>query len=154
MSIQFLDERLSIHRSDSSGTEILTATPLFIGDIGLQVLAAIPAGNAANVRVALNGIVGIQTDIGVFATINLTVERNSTGVAGTGVTILTESYSTEGVASFPPISVSAGDFPPASAVLAGQIRYTLFISVTDTESSLGLKGPVVFNGSASAGVTT
>ncbi|MCD1257998.1 hypothetical protein B5M42_003970 [Paenibacillus athensensis] len=154
MGIQFLDQRISIHRSDSDGTTVLSATPLFIGDLGLQVLAAIPAGNTSNVRVALDGTVGIGTDTGIQATIRLTVERNSNGTAGTGVVILTESFPTAGMTVIPPISVTAADFPPAAAVLAGQIRYTLFIAVHVAEGTITLTGPVVFNGSASAGTTT
>ena len=153
MSIQFLDERLSVNRSDSLGMQELTTTPLFIGDIGLQVLAAIPTGNAGNVRVALTGTVGLlMTDLGIFADVTITVERNSNGTAGTGTVILTEVVSTGGVAALSPISVNAGDFPPAAAVLAGQIRYTMFIQAS--VSGILLRGPVVFNGCASAGVTT
>ncbi|ANE47726.1 hypothetical protein SY83_17170 [Paenibacillus swuensis] len=153
MAIQFLDERISVQNDTSSGTLVLpTPAPLLLGDIGLQVLAAIPTGNAADVRVALNGIVGLSTDIGVIDTVTLTVERNSTGEAGTGVTVLTEIFVTTGIAAFPPLSVSAGDFPPESDVLNGEIRYSLFI-VVEGEGSLILTGPVVFNGSASAGTT-
>lgn len=147
MSIQFLDERLSVHRSDSSGMQQLPTTPLFVGDIGLQVLAAIPSGNAGNVRVALTGTVGVRmTDTGILADITITVERNGNGTAGTGVVILTEVISTQGVAALSPISVSAGDFPRASDVLAGQIRYTMFIQAS--RDGIILRGPVVFNGSA------
>jgi len=153
MSIQFLDERISVNRSNSAGVVPLTTTPLFVGDIGLQVLAAIPTGNAANVRVALSGTVGIRMlDTGIFVDVTITVERNSNGTPGTGVVVLTEALSTMGVGAFSPISVNAGDFPPAADVLAGQIRYTMFVQ--SSGDGVVLRGPVVFNGSASAGVTT
>lgn len=121
--------------------------------ISLQVAAAIPTGNEGNVRVALTGTVGIRMpDTGIFADITITIERNGTETAGTGVVILTEVLSTQGVGAFSPISVSAGDFPPPSDVLSGQIRYTMFIQ--SSFQGIILRGPVVFNGSASAGVTT
>ncbi|THF79525.1 hypothetical protein [Cohnella fermenti] len=153
MSIQFLDGRLSIHRSNSAGADALTTTPLFIGDLGLQVIGAIPTGNAANVRAALSGTVGIEmVDSGIFIDITITVERNSNGTAGTGVVILSEVLSTNGVGAFSPISVNAGDFPPEADVLAGQIRYSMFIEAS--EGGATLRGPVVFNGYATAGATT
>ncbi|WP_127534407.1 hypothetical protein [Paenibacillus kobensis] len=152
MANQFLDKRLSVHRNDSAGTDFLSTTPLLIGDIGLQTGAAVPTGNAANVRVALTGTVGILNDVAVVDDILLTVERNGNGTAGTGVVILTEAFNTNGAPIAAPFSITAGDFPPAAAVIAGEIRYSLFISATGT-GTVPLRGPVVFNGSASAGTT-
>ncbi|PWV92462.1 hypothetical protein DFQ01_13523 [Paenibacillus cellulosilyticus] len=153
MAIQFLDERLSVHRNNSAGAEPITTTPLFIGDIGLQTLAAAPAGNADLVRVALTGIAGVALGVEQTANITLTIERNGTGTAGTGTVIYTDTLFLGG-GSFdtPPISVVAGDFPPANVVEVGQIRYSLFIS-SDTDTGVTLNGPAVFNGSASAGTS-
>ncbi|MWC28031.1 hypothetical protein [Paenibacillus sp. MMS18-CY102] len=153
MTIQFLDGRLSVFRNDSAGTDLLTDTPLLIGDVGLQTGAAALLGNVGDVRVALTGTVGIFTE-GTGAEIILTVERNGTDSAGSGVLILTESFFTNGLSSVVPISVSAGDFPTASEVAAGEIRYTLFIAAIISEGSILLSGPVVFNGTAFAGTTT
>ncbi|WP_127534408.1 hypothetical protein [Paenibacillus kobensis] len=153
MAIQFLDERISVHRNNSTGAEVLSATPLLIGDIGLQTGAAVPAGNASLVRVALTGTVGVGVVEEVAPTVTLTIERNSNGTAGTGVVILTDTFNIGFSSSLPPFSVSGGDFPPAAAVTAGagEIRYSLFLSVDTT--GVVLTGPAVFNGSASAGTT-
>jgi hypothetical protein len=158
MAIQFLDERLSLHRSNSMGTDILSETPILIGDLGIQTVAAIGTGNAANVRVALSGTVGV---IGVndlpslIADIVLTVERNGSGIAGTGIIILEEVVATRGLGEIgPPLSVTASDFPPAAAVLAGQIRYSLFVKAIITVGGIILSGPVAFHGVACAGNTT
>jgi hypothetical protein len=153
MAIQFLDERLSVHRNNSAGAEPITTTPLFIGDIGLQTVAAAPAGNAGLVRVALTGVAGVALGVESTASVTLTIERNGTGTVGTGTVIYTDTlFLGGGSFSIPPISVVAGDFPPAGVVVAGEIRYSLFISA-DTDSGVTLVGPAVFNGSASAGTT-
>ena len=152
MAIQFLDERLSMQSNVNTGTGFFSATPLLIGDIGLQTGAAVDAGNEDSVRVALQGTVGFLGAVEVTATLTLTIERNGTGTAGTGVLIYTETFDTDGSASFGQVSLTAADFPPALAVLANQIRYTLFI--TSTSDSIGFSGPAVFNGSASAGTTS
>lgn len=153
MAIQFLDERLSVHRNDSAGAEPITTTPLFIGDIGLQTVAAVAAGNSDLVRVSLTGVAGVAIGVEDTATITLTIERNGTGAAGTGTVIYTDSlFLSGGSFDTPPISVVAGDFPPAGDVVVGQIRYSLFISA-DTDTGVTLMGPAVFNGSASAGTT-
>lgn len=110
--------------------------------------------NAGNVRVALAGSVGLGTDTGISATITLTIERNGTSAAGTGTLIYQQVFFTEAVSSFSPLSITTGEFPPAADVLAGQIRYTLFIAVAVEEGVITLTGPVGFNGSASAGTTT
>ncbi|GMK41459.1 hypothetical protein PCCS19_45150 [Paenibacillus sp. CCS19] len=154
MAIQFLDERLSVHRNNSTGAEPIGATPLLIGDIGLQTVAAAPAGNAGLVRIALTGIVGIAlVDAEILTTITVTIERNGTGTAGTGTVIYTDSFIPPNTGfDIPPFSVSAGDFPPINIVVAGQIRYRLFISA-GADSVFTLRGPAVFNGSASAGTS-
>jgi len=153
LAIQFLDERLSVHRNNSTGTEAVTTTPLLIGDIGLQTVAAVSAGNSGLVRVALTGIAGIAFGIEETANITLTIERNGTGTAGTGTVIYTDMFFIgDSTFDIPPISVVAGDFPPASVVAAGEIRYSLFISA-DVDTGVTLMGPAVFNGSASAGTT-
>lgn len=153
MAIQFLDERLSVHRNNSAGAESITTTPLFIGDIGLQTVAAAPAGNSALVRVALTGTVGVAIEAEGSLSITVTIERNGTGTAGTGTVIYTDTFSVGGGAfDIPPFSVSAGDFPPSNVVVVGQIRYSLFIS-SSTDLGATLIGPAVFNGSASAGTS-
>jgi len=151
MAIQFLDERLSIQSNENTGTGFLSATPLLIGDIGLQT-GSVDPGNEDSVRVALQGTVGFLGAVEVTATLTLTIERNGTGTPGTGVLIYTETFDTDGSASFGQMSLTAADFPPALAVLADQIRYTLFI--TSTSGSIVFSGPAVFNGSASAGTTS
>ncbi|MBB6730839.1 hypothetical protein [Cohnella zeiphila] len=153
MAIQILDERISIASTNNSKPlGQLSPTPALIGDIGLQVGAAIPTGNTGSVRVALAGIVNLTYDLVVNSDITITVERNSNGTAGTGVVIYTQAYSTGGE-TIPPLSIIAGDFPPIDAVLSGQIRYSMFISSPDS-GVIFYDGPIVFNGSASAGTTT
>ncbi|WP_116190248.1 hypothetical protein [Paenibacillus taihuensis] len=68
------------------------------------------------------------------------------------MTIWQEQFDIQPNSSLFPISITATDFPPAAAVLTGQIRYSLFIGA-DSPFSLVLSGPAVFNGSASAGTT-
>ncbi|WP_339319541.1 hypothetical protein [Paenibacillus sp. FSL R10-2734] len=150
MPIVFVDERISINSNNSNGSVLLSSTPLLIGDIGLQTGVVANTTNAGNVRVALSGTVNVTGDTGLFATITLTIERNGTGTAGSGTLIYTEVFNTNGLASFSPLSITTGDFPLAAAVNAGQIRYTLFIV---SSGSTTLRGPVGFNGSASAGTT-
>lgn len=148
MPITFVDQRISIHSNNSSGTTGLTTTPLLIGDIGLQTVSVANTPNAANVRVALDGTANVSGDVELFATITLTIERNGTSTPGTGTLIYTEVFNTFGMASFSPLSITAGDFPPALAVNAGEIRYTLFIA---SSGGATLRGPVGFNGTAAAG---
>ncbi|QHW31394.1 hypothetical protein GZH47_11435 [Paenibacillus rhizovicinus] len=161
MSIQFLDSRISIHRDDFGGSQPLSTLPILVGDIGLQVLAAIPA-NTSNVRVSLSGTVVVDFAPPVEPTLELppgptvitvTVERGGDGTAGTGVTILNEQFNIRVFSALFPISVTAADFPPAADVLAQEIRYTMFVA-TDGFFDLILTGPAVFNGIAAAGTTT
>ncbi|AZN39852.1 hypothetical protein [Paenibacillus albus] len=166
MANQFLDMRLSVHSGDSGGTTVLSSTPLLIGDIGLQTAGVSPF-NVSNVRALLTGTASVAKVFApepteeeipdLTARITITVERNGTGTAGTGTVILEEIVQV-GVAqtTVAPLSVSIGDFPPAAAVEAGQIRYTMFISV-DNPLSIAFQflliGPAVFNGVATAGTT-
>lgn len=150
MANVFIDERISIYSNVNTGTTILSATPLLIGDVGLQTAAVANTANAESVRVALDGTVNISGDVELFATITLTIERNGTGTPGTGTLIYTEVFETSGQASISPLSITTGDFPPVAAVNAGQIRYTLFVAST---GAAVLSGPVGFNGSAAAGTT-
>ncbi|CAH1204122.1 hypothetical protein PAECIP111893_02147 [Paenibacillus plantiphilus] len=147
-----VDSLAIIQSNNSNGTDPLSTTPLLIGDIGLQTGVAIHSGNAANVRVALEGTVGLTVATEATAIITLTIERNGSSTAGTGVLIHQQVFETDFVRVFSPLSITAGDFPPAALVLAGEIRYTLFIS--STSDAIILSGPVGFNGSASAGTTT
>ncbi|REE70505.1 hypothetical protein A8990_13059 [Paenibacillus taihuensis] len=145
---------------------MLSSIPLLIGDIGLQTAGVSPF-NVSNVRALLTGTASVAKVFApttgdeeipdLSATITITIERNGTGTAGTGALILEEVVSV-GVAqtTIAPLSVSAGGFPPAAAVTAGQIRYTMFISVDNPLSNLfefELAGPAVFNGIATAGTT-
>lgn len=148
MPIVFVDQRISVHSSSTGGTTTITATPLFIGDIGLQTLAVANTSVAGDVRVALTGTVGVLGGVETLATITLTIERNGTGVAGTGTLIFTETFDTDGDVSLSPLSITTGDFPSIADVNAGQIRYTLFIASSE---DITLLGPVAFNGTVVAG---
>ncbi|NBD24744.1 hypothetical protein [Paenibacillus glycinis] len=155
MAIQFLDQRLSMHNNGFGGEEPLSDLPLLIGDIGLQVVGAIPL-NTSDVRVLLTGTAGIAfsgppPEEGPTV-VSLSVERGGDGTAGTGVTIWNQQFEIEQPGVLFPISVSAADFPPALDVLAGEIRYVLFIA-TDGFIDLILSGPAAFNGVAVAGTT-
>jgi hypothetical protein len=81
----------------------------------------------------------------------LLIERDGSGTPGSG-TIIYEQVVDPGNLSFNmlPISLTAGDFPPAAVVNQGLIRYTLYI-VSPGENSLLLSGPVSFSGIAVAG---
>ncbi|OXM16280.1 hypothetical protein [Paenibacillus herberti] len=148
MAIQFLDQRVSTFLIDSSGAELIAGTPLLIGDIGLQVVAA---QDVNNVRVSLTGMAGIVANSELDAIITLTVEKNGTDTFGAGTVVFQEDFETSFVPSFSPLVVVAGDFPTAAEVLAGQIRYTLFASAS--AGAFLVSGPVTFNGSASSGTT-
>ncbi|MCM3747213.1 hypothetical protein M3223_07575 [Paenibacillus pasadenensis] len=155
MAIQFLDERLSTLLIDSSGTELLSNTPLLIGDIGLQVAAAqLVPEHLTSVRVSLTGMIGIREIEGPMElSLNFTIriERNGTDTFGSGTVIFEENFILIGEPAFSPLAVVAGDFPPADVVMEGQIRYTMFISLP--RGTPTLTGPVTFNGSAATGTT-
>lgn len=148
MAIQFLDQRLSTYLIDSSGTGLISATPLLIGDIGLQVAAA---QDVNNVRVSLTGMAGIVANSELDAIITLVIEKNGTDTLGSGTVIFSEDFETNFVSAFSPLAVVAGDSPTAAEVSAGQIRYTLFASAS--AGAFVVSGPVTFNGSAAAGTT-
>ncbi|OXM16274.1 hypothetical protein [Paenibacillus herberti] len=156
MAIQFLDERLSTLLIDSSGTELLSDTPLLIGDIGLQVVAAqLVPEHLTSVRVSLTGIVGIVSIEGpeeISLNFTISIERNGTDTFGFGTVIFEEDVIAFGGGALTPLVVVAGDFPPADVVMAGEIRYTMFVSVLMGTPTL--TGPVTFNGSAATGTTT
>jgi len=160
MPIQFLDMRLSEHSGFSgagSTPEINVDNPLFIGDLGLQTLAIAGTPNASDVRVWLSGTITVfrpgETET-LPPAMTVVITRNGNGTLASGTIIYSGSVQ-PGVFNLNvfPISVTAADFPPADAVNAGQIRYSLFIfSVALTgEGSLFLEGPVAFNGIAVAG---
>ncbi|WP_308635515.1 hypothetical protein [Paenibacillus silvisoli] len=155
MSIQFLDSRISIHSNQFGGSTPVTDLPLMVGDIGLQVVAANPA-NTSNVRVSLTGTVFVDFGAAQLVpepqVITVFVERGGDGGAGTGVQILVQQFDIAVGHPLYPISVTAADFPPAADVLAGQIRYVMYVA-TDGGIPLVLSGPAVFNGVASAGTT-
>ncbi|AZN39844.1 hypothetical protein [Paenibacillus albus] len=163
---QLLDMRLSVHSNTSGGDTELTNTPLLIGDIGLQT-AGVASINASNARVLLTGTVSVAkfydpdvvvlTEEAILASfITITIERGGTEIAGSG-TVIWEEIVAVGLAelTIAPLSINAGDFPPAASVLTGQIRYTMFISVDNPFYSyrFELSGPAVLNGIAAAGTT-
>ncbi|SEO55868.1 hypothetical protein [Paenibacillus sp. OV219] len=163
---QFLDMRLSVHSNTSGGDTELTNTPLLIGDIGVQTAGA-ASMNVSNVRVLLTGTVSvikfydpdiiIVTEEAILTSfITISIERGGTGTAGTGTVIWEEVVDVSLLQlTIAPLSVNAGDFPPAAAVMAGQIRYTMFIRVDNPFYSyrFELSGPAVLNGIAAAGTT-
>ncbi|OXM16331.1 hypothetical protein CGZ75_06500 [Paenibacillus herberti] len=85
------------------------------------------------------------------AIINITVERNGADTPGSGTVVFAYTLETEDVAFYSPITISAGDSPPTADVMAGQIRYTIYISAFNTETTV-LAGPVTFNGLALPGI--
>ncbi|MFC5403448.1 hypothetical protein [Cohnella soli] len=158
MSIQFLDMRLSENRSDNLGTQEITMdVPLFIGDLGIQTLQVVGTPNQSNVRVWLSGTVTVRRPSsfeGEPPTMTLWITRDGTGIPSTGTIIYTMNvtFGTNQLTILP-ISITACDFPSASVVAPGQIRYSLFITSTARlgDNALILDGPVAFNGMASAG---
>lgn len=156
MPIQLLDMRLSVHMpmraSDSEPIDI--SEPLLIGDIGLQTIPALGTVNVTDVRVWLSGTVSLlrpATTEAAPSSKTLLIERDGSGTPGSG-TIIYEQVVDPGNLSFNmfPISLTAGDTPPAAVVNQGLIRYTLYI-VSAGENSLLLSGPVSFSGIAVAG---
>ncbi|SDT51713.1 hypothetical protein SAMN05444162_4718 [Paenibacillaceae bacterium GAS479] len=153
MAIVFLDERLSTLQTDSNGTDLITSTPLLIGDIGLQVVAAqLVPEHINSVIVSLVGMVGVVAIEGININITISIERNGADTFGSGTVIFQQVFNSQGISAYGAFPIVAGDFPPAEAVLAGQIRYTMFVSVSNTTQTLA--GPVTFNGIASTGTTT
>ncbi|WP_458122822.1 hypothetical protein [Paenibacillus sp. Z3-2] len=150
MATQFLDSRLSLNNIYGTGTAILPATPTLLGDIGLQTVGAIGTPNESDVRIELWGTIGVS---GTAAnTVNIFVERGGTGVFGTGLLIFAATLPlTAGPASRLE-TFAAGDFPPATDVATGQIRYTMYASNTGP-TAVTITGPVTFNGLAQAGTS-
>ncbi|MFT9847110.1 hypothetical protein [Aneurinibacillus sp. REN35] len=132
MTIQFLDMRTS----QDGGGALVAATSRLIGDIGLQT-AGVSAANAGSVRVQLWGYAKVaQTAAG--DTVTVTIQRNGATIFSTTLTARTaleQNY----------IAIDPADFPPAAAVLAGQIRYTMTIvsSAAATLEDAGLGGEAV-----------
>ncbi|MEY8745512.1 hypothetical protein [Paenibacillus tundrae] len=150
MPIQFLDSRLSLHNTFSSGTEILSTTPVLVGDIGLQTVAAIGTPNQSDVRIQLWGTVGVSRS--ASNVVNIYVVRGGTGAFGSGIIIFNSTIDLSSGPGSRLFSFAAGDFPPAINVATGQIRYTMFVGSTSVDP-VTVIGPVSFNGSAQAGTS-
>lgn len=159
MTIQFLDMRMSEHISIAieDSEEINNGSALFVGDLGIQTFAVVGTPNQSDVRVWLSGTVTVLRPGGVQgppADVELFITRNGDGTPSTGTRIyeMTFNSGTE-ILTVSPISITACDFPNASLVAAGQIRYTLFITSASPPGTgdLFLIGPVAFNGMACAG---
>lgn len=159
MAIQFLDMRMSEHISIATedGEEINNSSAMFIGDLGIQTLAAVGTPNQGDVRVWLSGTVTVLRPGGIRTPppdVELFILRNGDGTPTSGSLIyhMTFNSGTDNL-TVSPISITACDFPNANLVAVGQIRYTLFIRSDSTPGTgdLLLIGPVAFNGMASAG---
>lgn len=158
MTTQFLDVRVSVHNNGVTGTSLINTTPILVGDIGLQTLGAV---NTTDARIMLVGTVGIQLQAEEETfdnnVIMFRIERNGTAAYGAGTTILIENLAVTiggGSTLVLPFTVSGGDFPSSATVLAGQIRYTLFVFLQNPPAAgatYTLVGPVVFNGVAASG---
>lgn len=150
-----MSEHISI--ATEEGVEINNGSALFIGDLGIQTLAAVGTPNQADVRVWLSGTVTVLRPGGIKTPppdVKLFITRNGDGTQSSGSLIyqMTFNSGTE-ILTVSPISITACDFPSAALVAVGQIRYSLFItsaSPPDT-GDLFLIGPVAFNGLASTG---
>ncbi|OXM85095.1 hypothetical protein [Paenibacillus rigui] len=152
MSIQFLDSRISEHRNDSSGTELVPATPsTLFGDIGLQTAAAVGTPNESNVRIELWGTIGVNG--GAPNSVTVYVQRGGSAVFGSGVIIYVGTEDLKDGPGNQIISFHAVDFPPAIFVANREIRYTMFVAKTGAPDVI-LQGPVSFSGIAQAGTTT
>ncbi|MBO7744356.1 hypothetical protein I8J29_09135 [Paenibacillus sp. MWE-103] len=150
MSTQFLDSRLSLNNTTSSGTTLLTTTPALFGDIGLQTVNAIGTPNENDVRIQLWGMVGvsrIEPNI-----VNIFVERGGTGVFGTGLLVFSSTIELTPGPGSRDLTFVTGDFPPVTDVVTGQIRYSMYLSINQPTAVI-LRGPVTFTGSASAGTS-
>jgi hypothetical protein len=151
LTIQFLDSRLSLHRNNSLGTETLSATPLLLGDIGLQTAAVVGTPNQNDVRVELWGTIGVN---GISTnTVTIFVQRGGSTIFGSGVIIYTATNDLMDGPGNRLLSFTAADFPPALFVANREIRYTMFASQTGAPA-VTVQGPVSFNGLAQAGTTT
>ncbi|MHA6532045.1 hypothetical protein [Paenibacillus sp. BAC0078] len=147
MTIQFLDSRTSEFSNTNTGVGVLPATPLLLGDIGLQVAAVIGTPNAADVRIELWGTIGVSGTAGNEVTI--TVERGGTGVSGSGALIYTATADL--LTGNNLLSFHAADFHPTVPV-SGQLRYTMYaVNSTGDGPAITITGPVAFSGVAQAG---
>jgi hypothetical protein len=151
MTIQFLDSRLSEHRNDSAGVEVLTATPTLFGDIGLQTASVVGTPNESDVRIELWGTVGVNGTSSNTVTIN--IQRGGSGVFVSGVIIFTAVNDLMDGPGNQLLTFHAVDFPPAAFVANREIRYIMFVSATGS-TAVTLQGPVSFSGLAQAGTTT
>lgn len=150
-----MSEHIAVATED--GVELNNGSALFIGDLGIQTLAAVGTPNQGDVRIWLSGTVTVLRPGGVQTPppdVKLFITRNGDGTLSSGTLIynMTFNSGTE-ILTVSPISITACDFPSASLVAAGQIRYTLFITSASPPGTgdLFLIGPVAFNGIACAG---
>ncbi|WP_145322774.1 hypothetical protein [Paenibacillus xylanexedens] len=150
MSTQFLDSRLSLHNTFSAGTSILSATPTLLGDIGLQTVTAIGTPNENDVRIQLWGTVGVNRSASNL--VNIYVERGGTGIFGTGFLIFNSTIDLTSGPGSRLLTFAAGDFPPVTDVVTGQIRYTMYVA-SSAATAVTIIGPVSFNGLAQAGTS-
>ncbi|OXM83895.1 hypothetical protein [Paenibacillus rigui] len=118
MPTQFLDQRISV--ISQGATVPILATPVLIGDIGLQTVGVL-AQNVGNVRVELNAMIILT---------GLTAGTYRVQIAREGTPLFTADYAGTNLANVNPPSYTVTDFPPAANVLTGQIRYTLTIQLT------------------------
>ncbi|WP_440110681.1 hypothetical protein [Paenibacillus sp. QZ-Y1] len=150
MPTQFLDSRLSLHNTFSVGTTILSTTPTLLGDIGLQTVSAIGTSNENDVRIQLWGTVGVNRSAANL--VNIYVERGGTGIFGTGFLIFNSTIDLTSGPGSRLLTFAAGDFPPVTDVVTGQIRYTMYVAST-AATAVTIIGPVSFNGLAQAGTS-
>ncbi|WP_143044335.1 hypothetical protein [Paenibacillus sp. CF384] len=150
MSTQFLDSRLSLNNTSSSGTEPLTETPTLYGDIGLQTVNAIGTPNVNDVRIQLWGMVGVFRS--ESNAVDIFIERGGTGVFGTGTLIFSLNIELSAGPGHRDLTFVTGDFPPLADVVTGQIRYCMYLAINEPTDVI-LSGPVTFVGSASAGTS-
>lgn len=173
MAVQFLDMMVSEQLDSPSGTTVITTTPLLIGDLGVSTAIVVGTPNQDKVRVGLSGTVGIlftphkrhkkkhkdddkkkhkDDDHHREANVILTIERGGNGTFGSGTIIYQEEYRpVQNHSSLIPVSVTTIDFPPAAAVGAALVRYTLFVAVDAPSESFILTGPIAIYGVAVAG---
>lgn len=152
MTIQFLDSRVSENRNDCAGTTTLSAIPALFGDIVLHTAAVAGTPNAGDVHIELWGTIGVN---GISAnSVTIQVQRGISAVFDSGTLIYT---TTENFTDGPGnriISFHAVDFhPPVAEVNARALRYTMFVSATDS-AAVTMQDLVSFSGMAQAGKTT
>lgn len=123
-----------------------SSLPYTFGDIGLQTAGVLPA-NADAVRVTLNAYVRLEMSVSANPTITpnatITIRRNNTII----FTTVYQKAENETDITYELAGITAVDYPPAAAVLGGQIRYTISVS-TNYGVTLGARS---FSGIAVAG---